>query len=242
MGNLYMLKKKATAELLIDLWLDDLQDDIPRFHDEFSIEDLKIREPICSALDKIIEDAEKNTRLGCLFALIFLVVNFLFPPSFVVNGSGGIIPELIAIRKLKDIYNIFAGNDTKTALRKLENNKLQLPREIVLGSTDKVFWLSDIIDYLKEFESVVMDAQQTLKNHPEKSEEFAHTYYLLQEKNSKSDMLFQNILSAVQTLGIDTKDLPQRIEPFLAKGGYMDFSVQTYLEEWMNTYKRTHSI
>ena len=185
-------------------------------------------------------------RNGCLLALIFVPLGALLRiPAAVharaIAAGGSAVNESASVQYAIKAHNILVNNDIRNALDKLRENNLELPPEC-MPPTEKLLWMYDLIAFLKEVRALITQAEQVLGDCPEKSEAFAHTYFLLQNENDKSSHRFQNLFEALETLNIASGDLGQRVVPFLSKGGYMDFSIQPYLSEWMNTYKRTHEI
>ncbi len=241
MSNLYLIKKSATPEILLDIWHDYLEEDIVRKQSEFDEKDREWKEPIYAMLTNIVESEERDRRSGCFVALIMLVVNFVSPVLLMPAAGPGLLRESKESREARKTYDILDKNNIRAALDMLKAEKLELPKEL-MKPTEKLVWLFDLIAFLNDVQSIVTQATEKLAHSPGEAEAFAHTYFLLQDKNSKSNALFQNFFSAAETLNIDTGDLSQRVIPFLSWGGYLDFSIQTYLDEWMNTYRRIHNI
>ncbi|MBR3929107.1 MAG: hypothetical protein IKJ65_08920 [Clostridia bacterium] len=240
MSNLYLLKKSATADLLLDIWHDYLEEDLERKQSEFAESDRKWKEPIYAKLTEIVESEERERRSGCIFALLMLVFSYI-SPILLIPGGKGLLRESKKSRDARKTYSILEENNIRAALDMLKTDNLDLPKEL-MKPTEKLISLYDLIAFLRDVQSVVRQATEMLSQHPEKSEAFAHTYFLLQDKSSKSSTIFQNFFSAVESLNISTGDLSQRVIPFLSQGGYLDFSMQTYLDEWMNTYRRIHNL
>lgn len=237
MANLFVIREKATADVLIGIWCDFCNSEISKRKKELEEIEQEFKK---NALD-IVAQRIKANRKGCLSSLFSRSILAAFTGILVV-GSRKDIAEQNQVEKL---HSILYQNDLRNALIKIRSQQISILPELLPGIRE--FEKQDfVLRYWEHVQMVASLAKEQMINMPEVAERFASVFYLLLQKESSLDTkvlleAFFNTIDSVldNNISITISRLPRYIDKLIANGGYVDFSMKNYISEWMNTYSNT---
>lgn len=240
MANLYVIKQKATADVLISIWCDFCNSEISKRKKELAGFEQEFKKNAQNVVGQAIDDSIKEKRTGCLFSLL---LNFILAPltGFLVVGSRREAAENAAPQgQAEKLLTVLNKHDLRNALKEIQNQKISIPPELLPGLRE--FEKKDsVLLYWERVQIVASLAKEQLLKMPDSAEKLASVFYFFLQKETSIDTkgMLTALFDAVLVLNIDIGRLPMYIDEHIAKGGYVDFSMKNYINEWMNTYKNT---
>lgn len=238
MANLYVIKQKATPEILIDIWCDYCKSDIEKRKKDIAAYEQEFKKNSHEIIDQAMGEAISEGQKGCLMNGALRAIFGVITGVVVVGGDDHMSESMVIRAQAKKIHEILSRYDLRNALVQFREQKVEIPPELAPGLRD--FVKKDVVLlYWEKVQMIANQIEQKLAEMQDKKDQFAQTYYSLQGSTIDTQTLLMALFGAAKLLDIDPGNLPNQINSLIENGGYVDFSLKNYIGEWMNTYKTT---